>query len=211
MAAAPDALYFISAHWDTRPLADRDGGADAGRVFLGANDGASGVAVALGIARAAKATPLARRLVFIFHDAEDSGVEGKNETWCLGARFSAENLPPWFKRVRLGINLDMVGGKELRLAWEGYSLESDEHAVKRLWRLGAALAPRHFLDGPGGRYIDDHLPYIRKNIRVINLIGLPYPFWHRAGDRPEALDPRAMGRVGEVLLEFLKREMQSGG
>ncbi|MBK7853867.1 MAG: M28 family peptidase [Bacteroidetes bacterium] len=56
---------LLCAHWDTRPWADRDS-IDKYKPFDGANDGASGVAVLLEIARAIQTAPLGYGIDFIF-------------------------------------------------------------------------------------------------------------------------------------------------
>lgn len=200
-------FIMLTAHWDTRPLADNDPPGKAGPPFLGANDGGSGVAVALGVVRALKGTPLAKRVAVAFWDAEDAGVERQMESWCVGAQFAAMNPPPWLKRMRLGINLDMIGGKGLQLGWEGYSIAAQPDAVRRLWRIGLDLAPNVFRDAKAGAYVDDHYFFINKGYPFIDLIGLPYAFWHRTGDTPEACDPKVMEAVGSVLIEFIERDL----
>jgi len=120
LAAKPDSFILLSAHWDTRPWADEEPLASKRQPFLGANDGASGVAVALEVARTLKGRGLENRVALVFYDLEDSGIHGKTEGWSRGAQFALAHLPPWFGRLRVGINLDMVAGKELVLRREAY-------------------------------------------------------------------------------------------
>ena len=200
-------LIIISAHWDTRPWADREPRGRPNRPFLSANDGASGVAIALGIARAVKDTPLADRLVLAFFDAEDSGIQNVDESWCLGSRHAAANPPDWIRRVRLGINLDMVGHRGLKLSREIHSLRAEPAAMARLWRTGRSLAPEIFTRGTVGPILDDHYPFIQAGVPYIDLIGLPYAYWHRMQDTPEQCDAGVMERLALVLIEFIKNEL----
>ncbi|MBI1785791.1 M28 family peptidase [Candidatus Sumerlaeota bacterium] len=209
MKSSEAPLMVLSAHWDTRPVADRDAPEKMRMgAFLGANDGAAGVAVILGIARAIKDAPLAGSVVVVFFDAEDSGIESRSETYCLGAQYAADHLPDWFKRVRLGVNLDMIGGKDLQLRREAHSEKSAPDPTRRLWRIGRDLAPEIFLDATVGETTDDHVPFIQKGVPYMDLIGWGYPQWHRLGDLPAACDPRVMHQVATVLMEFIRREMK---
>lgn len=210
LASTGGPLIILSAHWDTRPVADRDPPGERNKApFLGANDGGSGVALALGVARALKGTAAASRLVLAFFDAEDSGVESSPESYCIGSIYAADHPPEWFHKVRLGINLDMVGGKELRLKREEHSQTSASEAIDRLWQVGMDLAPRIYQNASLGAITDDHLPFVRKGIPFIDLIGWGYPYWHRSGDVPERCDAEVMKALGGVLVEFVSRETNS--
>jgi hypothetical protein len=199
--AAP--AVIVSAHWDTRPWADREPGGGASSM-LGANDGASGVAMALELARDLRTGPLRERLVLAFWDAEDAGTPDDAESWALGARHAAANPPPWIARVVLGINLDMVAGEDLRLRRESSSAQSAPVAVQTLWKLGMALAPGRFTDGPPVQIVDDHLPWIRAGLPYVDIIGYPFRHWHTSGDAPDHCSAEVMSQVGGVVLEYLR-------
>lgn len=194
---------LLSAHWDTRPWADREQGNGRSATLVGANDGASGVAMALEVARNLRGSPLDGRLVLAFWDAEDSGVQNRLESWALGSKFSAANPPPWIDRVALGINLDMVAGEDLRMRRELHSLQSAPRAVDALWLLGAAMAPARFAQGEPIQIVDDHLSWIRVGLPYVNLIGYPYAHWHRAGDTPENCSADVMNQIGGVVEQYL--------
>lgn len=198
---------LVSAHWDTRAFTDHEVGTQRRQTNSGANDGASGVAVALEIARAIQGTPLEGRIILAFFDAEDGGLDGSNRGWCLGSLHAVSNLPPWYGRVRLGINLDMIAGRGLRLAREAYSDRAAPGAMDRLWDIGGALAPELFITDSIGPIIDDHYSFIQAGLPFIDLIGLPYPYWHKIGDDPDKCSAEVMDRLGTVLMEFLGREL----
>ena len=80
---------LLAAHWDTRPIADRDPKIEnQDKPILGANDGASGVAVLLEIARVLKEHAPPRRVVIVLFDGEDYGPSV--EDMFIGSRFSPE-------------------------------------------------------------------------------------------------------------------------
>jgi glutaminyl-peptide cyclotransferase len=213
LLASPDGprdVILLSAHWDTRPWADREPSGAPETPFLGANDGAASVSFVLEVVRVLRNTPLGERLAVVFFDAEDSGVDGDEASWCLGAQHAVANPPAWLGRMKLGINIDMIGSADLELRREGWSRRSAPEELDRLWRIGRDLAPTVFLDANRTGVIDDHLPFVRAGYRYINLIGLPNAHWHRVSDTPENLDPVSIRRVGSVLLEFLRQELAGG-
>lgn len=204
-------LILLSAHWDTRPYADEEPRGSREHPFDGANDGAASVAFVLEILRQTRGTPLEGRLAAAFFDAEDSGLAGHPKSWCQGSWYGAEHPPAWMERVRLGVNIDMIASPDLKLRREGWSEASAPGAMERLWRIGGDLAPGTFINRTRPQVMDDHVPFVQKGYRYINLIGLPNPHWHRRSDTPENLDARSIRRVGTVLLEFLEQEFNRPG
>ncbi len=217
-AGAPDAantagakdLILLSAHWDTRPWADRDRAESGRAAFDGANDGAAGVASILEIIRSLRGTRLEGRIAVVFFDAEDSGINGagNEETWCKGSQFAVANLPPWFSRVRLGINLDMISGSDLVLRREPHSIDSAPNEVEALWRIGRDFEPNIFVREKMPPMIDDHLAFVKAGYPYIDLIGLPYKHWHRTGDIPENCDAAVMRKVAGILVQFIRAELR---
>jgi hypothetical protein len=194
---------LLTAHWDTRPLADRDPSGSQ-PAMLGANDGASGVALALEIARALQGTPQGRQVVLLFHDAEDAGVYGDNSSWCKGAQYAAAHPPAWIKRVRLGINLDLVAGADTQYTRDQASLRAAPEALAALWRLGGALGANYFSNAPAQQVVDDHVAWIDAGVPFINLLGLPWTHWHTAGDKPANCSAAALQATGDVVLTFIQ-------
>lgn len=194
---------IISAHWDTRPFGDQD---PSGKnpAMPGANDGAAGVAFALEIYRSLSDSPLRKHIVLAFWDAEDSGIAGGDDaTWALGARHAAAHKPAWIDRVALGINVDMPAGADLRLMRETFSIKSAPWAVDEIWRIGLDLQPRRF-SNEKITASDDHRPWIDAGVPFIDLIGMPYAYWHTAGDTPEHCDPKSMRALAEVLNFYIR-------
>ena len=112
----------ISCHWDTRPWSDSEPNRkDRNQPIIGANDGGSGVAVLLELAKIMGENPPPIGVNLVFFDGEDMGIPGEVETFCQGSRFFAKNLP--IPKPKEAINLDMVADKQLHLPVEKYSLE----------------------------------------------------------------------------------------
>src|SRR5947207_11199225 len=95
---AIDRILFL-AHWDTRPLADKSANLAQQRMPVpGANDGASGVALLLGIADVLKAKPPSVGVDLLFVDGEDYGnfATDSNDV-LIGSRYFAAHQPPGYQ------------------------------------------------------------------------------------------------------------------
>jgi len=165
---------ILGAHFDTRPIAERDP-IDPEQPVPGANDGASGVAVLLELARVLDLDRIDVPVWLVFFDAEDSGgLEGWD--WALGSRFFLESLA---FPVQAAVIIDMVGDHELELYFEGNSspdLRSD------IWETGMALGFPGFIPEVRHFILDDHTPFLQKGIPAVDIIDFDYPYWHTSQD-----------------------------
>ena len=213
----PDAEFqtVISAHWDTRPWADQeDLRQDRDQPIIGANDGASGVAVLLELAKIMGENPPPIGVNLVFFDGEDLGIPGENETYCQGSRFFAKNLP--IPRPDEAINLDMVGDKQLVLPIERYSLEYHPKLVRHLWDRAKDMGLDAFIGRVDYAIYDDHIPLNEiAGIPSINIIDFKYPnsyanFWHTLNDIPENCSEESLGQVGDLMVDYIyNREEQN--
>ena len=215
----PDAEFqtIISCHWDTRPWADEETNRrDREQPIMGANDGASGVAVLLELAKILGENPPPIGVNLVFFDGEDMGVRGENETYCQGSRYFAKNLP--IPRPNEAINLDMVGDKQLVLPIERYSLEFHPKLVRYLWDRARDMGLDAFEGRVDYAIYDDHVPlYEIAGIPAIDLIDFKYPnsyanFWHTLDDVPENCSAESLGQVGRLMVDYIyNRENQNWG
>lgn len=207
---APTRILLL-AHWDSRPWADQETDpAKAKQPVLGANDGASGVAVLLEIARHLKDVPPSVGVDILLTDGEDYAREGKEEEYLRGAKYFAGNLPAGFHPV-FGILLDMVGDKQLEIAKERYSLTYAPDIVELVWSAAKTLNVAQFSDRVQNYVIDDHLPLNRAGIKTIDLIDFDYPdetnrYWHTLEDTPDKCSPESLEAVGKVLLYVIYKQ-----
>lgn len=213
----PDSEFqtVISAHWDTRPWADQeDLRQDRDQPIIGANDGASGVAILLELAKIMGENPPPIGVNLVFFDGEDLGVPGENSTYCQGSRFFAKNLP--IPRPDEAINLDMVGDKQLVLPIERYSLEYHPKLVRHLWDRAKDMGLDAFIGRVDYAIYDDHIPLNEiAGIPSINIIDFKYPnsyanFWHTLNDIPENCSEESLGQVGALMVDYIyNREEQN--
>lgn len=195
--------FLLCAHWDTRPRADEDPTlANRSKPVPGANDGASGVAVLLEIARSLKKQPAPIGVDIVLFDGEDSGLYGRNETWCQGARYFAEHLPISVENTQ-AILIDMIGDSDLWLPKEGHSVQYAPNLVQRVWQKAKTLGLTVFQSKIGPYVIDDHIELLRAGIPAIDIIDFDYPYWHTIEDTPDKCSPGSLKTIGNLLLHVI--------
>ena len=223
---------MLCAHWDSRPWADNDLDENNHRKpVMAANDGASGVAVMLEVARLLGSqdaqdtlSSLGIGVDFICFDAEDWGTPqwaeshgSDGDTWALGAQYWAEHYNHHDEaHIRYGILLDMVGGQGAHFYQEGVSLLYASDVVKKVWNAAETIGYGSlFPKDEGGAITDDHLPVNRiAKIPCIDII--PYypdceassfgPTWHTVSDDMQHIDKNTLQAVGQTLIQVLYSE-----
>src|SRR5690606_8300104 len=164
--------------------------------IIGANDGASGVAVIMELANALKNTPPAQTIYLVLFDGEDYGHEGNIEEYFLGARHFADNLPA--KDIEYALLFDMVGVKNLSLPMEQNSLKQSPELVRKIWARAALLGLKAFEPRVGPNVLDDHIPLQAKGIPAVDIIDFAYPYWHTLADTPDKCSAHSLGVVGRL-------------
>jgi len=215
---------LLAAHWDTRPFADQDTERTE-EPILGANDGASGVAVILEIARLLQDhSPISAGIDIIFFDGEDYGETDTYESqtnagetyWCLGSQhWSANKHKPGYSAY-YGILLDMVGARNAKFYKEGTSRYFAPVVVERIWKAAKGLGyGNYFIMKDSPEIMDDHV--FVNHIGKINMIDIiEYDpnnastyfadYWHTHRDNLEVIDPRTLEAVGETVTYVILNE-----
>ncbi|MCX6135439.1 MAG: M28 family peptidase [Ignavibacteriales bacterium] len=199
---------FISAHWDTRLWADQDPDKNnRGKPISGANDGASGVAVILELARQLRASLPSAGVDLILFDGEDLGKTGKPESFSAGSKYFASHMPAGF-RPEFGINIDMIGDRSLKIFREQNSERLAPEVQNLVFGTAKILGITQFVDSPGEEITDDHLPLNGAGIPTIDLIDFSYPddsnkYWHTLADTPDKCSAESLAAVGNVLMHVL--------
>jgi len=165
---------------------------------MGANDGASGVAVLLELGRLFKDNPPPLGVDIILFDGEDWGRNGEKAGWFLGSEHFAVNLGTY--RPRAAILLDMVGDKDLRIYREAYSDLYAKELTDYVWNIAREAGSAAFVDSVKHAVSDDHIPLLTRRIQAIDIIDFDYPYWHTQEDTPDKCSPGSLGIVGEVVL-----------
>lgn len=205
---------LLCAHYDTRPYADNEIDPRRRRngVFLGANDGASGVALLMELANHVPEMQLELGLDFVLFDAEEFVfVEGR-DPYFLGSRwFARQYLKNADHRYVAGVLFDMVADAELSVYQERYSATwSDTRPiVKEIWSTAERLGVEEFIPRIKYEVLDDHLPLHQiGKIPVVDVIDFEYPdsrnrYWHTLNDAPGRCSADSLGKVGWVIEEWL--------
>lgn len=205
----------LAAHYDSRPWCDQDADSSKHREpVMAANDGASGVAVMLEVARQLKDIDDSLGVDFVCFDAEDYGApywgkEMEDEAdWCMGSRYWAQHLPEGY-RPELGILLDMVGGENTVFKLEYFSMRYAQEVVARVWAAAETVgAGKYFVKADGGAVTDDHVEVNRHGgfpmIDIIGVEGDSFPqTWHTVNDVPEHISTEVLGAVGETMMQVI--------
>lgn len=213
---------ILAAHWDTRFMADQD----PDRIedpIAGADDGASGVAVLLEIARTIQLNPIDMGVDLIFFDAEDQGqAQGKIETWCLGSQYWAQNPHVNGYQAKFGILLDMVGAKGAIFQTENLTGVFDAPKVREItrlydkaWNLAQAMGRGNiFLNRKINALTDDHyFVNLHTNIPMIDIVHRPIEsptgfgrHWHTHRDEFSVIDKNVLGIVGQLVTAIIYKE-----
>lgn len=194
---------MLSAHWDTRPTADQEvDPAKKKQPIPGANDGASGVAVLLELARAFKATRPDVGVQLIFWDGEDYGPG--LERMFLGARYYAKK--PALPKPDFAILIDMIGDKDLNISRERNSENRASEINDKVWAAAKALNIPQFNYGVKYEIEDDHLPLQDAGFKIIDLIDFDYAPWHTLDDTPDKCSGASLKAVGDVLARVVYSE-----
>jgi Zn-dependent M28 family amino/carboxypeptidase len=202
-AAAERVLYL--AHWDTRPHADQSATPAARREPVpGANDGASGVAVLLGVADALKAKPPAVGVDLLFDDGEDYGDFADSSDVLIGSRYFAAHQPPGYPPL-FAVLFDMVGDKNLDIYYEGNSEAQAPEVVDRVWQVARKLGYERYFH-PGVKYtlIDDQVPLQQAGIHAIDVVDFDYPYWHTPEDTIDKISATSLQVVGDVAVALVR-------
>lgn len=197
---------LLLTHWDTRPRSTEAKDSVQREVPVpGANDGASGTAVLLELARVfgLQAPPMGVDLLFV--DGEDYGPE--LDDMLLGSRRYAEMLPAEGRPV-YGVLLDMVGDADARFLQEGYSVEFAPIVVRKVWQAAKRAGfAAHFPETVGDRLGDDHIPLNQARLPTVDVVDFSYgpgnSWWHTPEDTADKLSAATLRMVAEVMAELL--------
>ncbi len=193
---------IIGAHYDSRMYADNDPDpANRTKVVPAANDGASGVAVLLELARSLPKNSVPVWLVFF--DAEDNGdIPGWD--WLLGSREFVKNNPV---KPRAAIIIDMIGDADLNIYKER---NSNSQLNDSIWNTANSLGfSSQFINQYKYSMLDDHTPFLEAGIPAVDIIDFDYPYWHTTQDTPDKVSAASLQAVGETLRMWVIQQ-QSG-
>jgi len=188
---------LIGAHYDNRIHADQDPDENLRTDFVpGANDGASGAAVLLELARTLP-EDLPKAVKLVFFDAEDNGgIEGWD--WILGSRAYVRDIDPL---PEAAVILDMIGDADLQVYYER---NSDPKIREEIWRHADDLGyGKVFIKEERHSMLDDHTPFLEAGIPAVDLIDFDYQYWHTTEDTIDKVSPESLQAIGDTITAWL--------
>lgn len=190
---------ILGAHYDSREIADQDSDSIlSSQPVPGANDGASGVAVLMEMARVLPDDlAKARQIWLVFFDSEDQG-DLPGWDWIFGSRAFVDQLN---EKPDAMVLLDMIGDADLNIYQEK---NSNPELTHQIWDTASKLGyQKNFIAQEKYRMIDDHIPFIEKGIAAVDLIDFDYPYWHTSQDTADKVSAASLEAVGQTLFVWL--------
>lgn len=208
--------FLFCAHYDTRPFPDRDSRNPRG-VFVGANDGASGVAALMELAHQFSILPADVGVDIVLFDGEEFVFEQGRDDYFLGSTFFAEKykMQPPAIPYQAGVLLDMVGDRELKIYFEVNSLKYARNVARGIWDTAEELGVNAFVSRSRHDIDDDHIPLNQiARIPTVDLIDFDYPrpgfgapkYWHTEQDIPANCSGDSLAAVVWVVHQWLQRQ-----
>ena len=202
---------LLCAHYDTRPLPDRDPNPTRRKngKFVGANDGGSGTAVLMELAHLMPALPGNYGVDFVLFDGEEFVFnDRRGDRYFLGSEWFARQYAtnPPAHPYRWGVLLDMVGDADLQIYQERNSVQwrDTRPLVAQIWATAKRLGIEEFVAKPKHLVRDDHLPlHNYAKIPTCDIIDFDYPYWHTEGDVPRHCSGTSLAKVGWVVYEWV--------
>ena len=191
----------VGAHFDSRITADQEKvQEDRLKPVPAANDGASGAAVLLGLAKTLPDLP-EKKITLAFFDAEDQGKVMGWPDWCLGSGLLAEKYGELERKPDAVIVIDMIGDADLNIYRER---NSDKDLTDSLFGIAENLGlSKQFINSEKYAMYDDHVPFLDQGIPAADLIDFDYPWWHTLSDTEDKLSEESLQAVYKVLFAYL--------
>ena len=209
---------LLCAHWDSRKVAEKDSDEDRKEdPIMGADDGASGVAVLIEIARLISQNEIDLGVDIVLFDAEDQGDDpGGTKSWCLGSQYWSKNPHKAGYNADFGILLDMIAAEGANFTYEGHSSRYAPKVMEKIWTLAHRMGKMDlFKKIKTGAITDDHY-WVNLNLGIptVDIINRPQPntnghgfgdYHHTHNDDISIISKKNLGSVGQVVTATLYR------
>lgn len=187
---------FLCAHYDSRPFSS-----EQGIPTPGANDGASGTALLISLAKTLRDNPQGKRIILMMIDGEDGGTDEHKEEWFIGSKYYAQN--PIYDIPDMCVLVDMIGDKDLAIHREGYSEIFNPGLNDRIFGTAELMGKTVFKNSMKYFIDDDHIPLNTIDYKCVVLIDFDYEYWHTPEDTPDKCSAESLKDVGDVLLRLI--------
>lgn len=197
-------VLIAGTHYDTQPTADRDLDPEKRtQAVPGANDGASGAAVLLELARALDRDQLQNQVWLAFFDAKYGSTDtSDSQPTSMGADHMVQTLEV---QPTAMILVDMVGDEDQELYFDS---NADPRLSNQVWQVADQLGyARWFTPEVKPNAVNDHLPFANVGISTVVLIDEDYPYWQTTDDTVDKISSQSLERVGRVLEVFIEEQV----
>ncbi|MBU8914127.1 MAG: M28 family peptidase, partial [Spirochaetales bacterium] len=187
----PNRFIIVGAHHDHLGTIVGEGAvAEDDRIFNGADDNASGVAVVLELARRLAEAELEKSVVFVTFSGEEQGL--------LGSGAFASSRIVDLSAVDLMINVDMAArnAPDPVLVYQGGDLPIRRSRLQSI-ADSASLPVTLVTDGVGG---SDYIPFEQSGVPVIFSFSGFHDDYHGVDDEADRLDYDRLASVTEFVL-----------
>lgn len=193
---------ILSAHLDSKEIPELPH-------FLGADDAASACALIIELATtlAKKDPELAKNLELVFFDGEEAfnkNMSLETGDGLYGSRAYAITLYKRKPKPSFGINLDMVGHKDLKIEVPG---DTPTHLFDSMMRSAEKLGHQKHFGQVAGGILDDHYYLNKAGVPTIDIIGAGFHdshWWHQDGDSMEIISADSLTISYHVTLGMLR-------
>ena len=192
-------VVVLSGHYDTKKM--------AGGRFVGADDGGSSTAFLLEMAATLQGMPHDDDIDLVWFDGEEAFGEWSDSDSLYGSRHLAENWAAdgTLGRIKALINVDMIGGKDLRVMNEE---NSSRTLRQQIWTTAEHTGYGKYFDEQEAATDDDHMPFVKMGVNAVDLIDFDTSkktYWHTPEDTMDKLSAHSFEVMGAVLTEVLKQ------
>jgi Zn-dependent M28 family amino/carboxypeptidase len=196
---------ILLAHYDSRPRAERDTDPEMQKApILGANDGASGVAVLMELANMLSTEPPDCNIDIVLADGEDWGKPGDDDYYLLGSRhFAGQGIRD---KYYFGLVVDMVGDRNQQIFREEFTERFNKPVNDVVWETAAELGVTTFQDTIRYAVKDDHISLSVGGVPTAVIVDFDYPYWHTSQDTPDKCAPQSLTNVGRVVAQIIYNE-----
>lgn len=202
---------ILCSHYDTRPFASEDDRKNWSRPFASANDGTSGVANLMELARHLKDLPSNYGVDVVLFDGEEYVFDRQDDFFFGSEEFARQYLATKDKtgtKYAAAVLLDLCAHENARLAVEGYSWAMAPNLVTHLWGVAESVGAKSFHYKRGFNraddVLDDHIALNKAGIPAVDVIDFDYEHWHKITDTPDKCSAKQMAEVGKVLGAWLQ-------
>ena len=189
----PDKYYAFTAHYDHLGMMGKTA------MFPGANDNASGTSMLMDLARfySLPENQPDYSIVFMAFSGEESGLNGSSF-------FAANPLLP-LKKIKLLINLDMVGSGSDGITVVNSSVYPD--LLEKMRKINNEYSLLKQVKERGESCNSDHCPFYQKGVKSVFIytMGKELPEYHTVNDKSENFPFTAYDQLFKLITKVLNQ------